>query len=81
MTEDLRELSEDSRKMSFTLETVDSSPADARLLETSGVLFRENDQYWIPEIYRHGLGFGLSGTGRPRVLAIAKSIRGRGGPG
>ncbi|WP_139342150.1 MULTISPECIES: hypothetical protein [Protofrankia] len=67
--------------MSFTLETVDSSPADARLLETSGVLFRENDQYWIPEIYRHGLGFGLSGTGRPRVLAIAKSIRGRGGPG
>ncbi|WP_445548580.1 ParA family protein [Frankia sp. CiP1_Cm_nod1] len=77
----LQGLPEESRKMPFTLETVNVNPADARLLEANGVLFRENDQYWIPEIYRHGLGFGLSGTGRPRVIAIAKSIRGRGGSG
>ncbi len=77
--QDLQRLPRDSRKIPFTLETVKVSPSDARLLEANGVLFRDDDQYWIPEIYRHGLGFGLSGTGRPRMLAIAKSIRGRGG--
>ena len=31
------------------------------------MLFREEDKYWIPEIYRHGLYFGVTGTGRPKV--------------
>jgi hypothetical protein len=73
----LRELSEDVRKVPFTLEAVNLTPAEARLLEANGVLFREEDQYWMPEIYRHGLYFGVSGAGRPRVLAIAKLIRRR----
>lgn len=73
----LRELPESVRKVPFTLESVGLSPGDARLLEANGVLFREEDQYWIPEIYRHGLDFGATGTGRPRVLAIAKLIRRR----
>ena len=38
-------------------EDVGLSQDEARLLETNGVLFRENDHYWIPEIYRHGLNF------------------------
>jgi cellulose biosynthesis protein BcsQ len=73
--ERLRDLREPVRKVPFTLDVVGLTPFDARLLEANGVLFREEDQYWIPEIYRHGLGF--SGTGRPRVLAIAKLIRRR----
>jgi hypothetical protein len=68
---------EDARKVPFTLETVGLAPAEARLLEANGVLFREEDHYWIPEIYRQGLEFGVIGTGRPRVLAIAKLIRRR----
>jgi cellulose biosynthesis protein BcsQ len=73
----LRELPEDARKVPFKLEAVGLAPVDARLLEANGVLFREEDQYWIPEIYRHGLNFGVTGTGRPKVLAIAKLIRRR----
>jgi len=73
----LSDLSVDARKVPFTLESVGLSPAEARLLETNGVLFREENQYWIPEIYRHGLDFGVTGTGRPRVLAVAKLVRRR----
>jgi MinD-like ATPase involved in chromosome partitioning or flagellar assembly len=73
----LRDLPEERRKVPFTLETVSLTPADARLLEANGVLFSEENQYWIPEIYRHGLDFGATGAGRPKVLAIAKLIRRR----
>jgi hypothetical protein len=75
----LRALLPEAKKVPFTLETVNLSPADVRLLEANGVLFRESDRYWIPEIYRHGLGFGLAGSGRPRVLTIAKMAGRRGG--
>lgn len=73
----LQALPEDIRKVPFTLESVKLDPTQARLLEANGVLFRENDQYWIPEIYRYGLGFGVSNVGRPRVVSITKLIRDR----
>ncbi|HET8683300.1 MAG TPA: hypothetical protein VFM54_15735 [Micromonosporaceae bacterium] len=76
----LHELPRQDRKVPFTLETVKLAPADARLLEANGVLFREEDRYWMPEIYRHGLEFAAAGTGRPRVLAIANLIRRRNDP-
>jgi len=71
----LRNLRTDERRIPFTLDTVGLSVEEARLLELNGVLFREDDQYWIPEIFRHGLGFRT--TGRPRVLAIANLVRRR----
>lgn len=71
----LRDQSSDKRKVPFGLDSVELGLSDARLLETNGVLFREGDQYWIPEIFRHGLGFRASG--RPRVLAIANLVRRR----
>ncbi|MFF3114893.1 hypothetical protein ACFVSN_37615 [Kitasatospora sp. NPDC057904] len=58
---DRRDLPDEVRKVPFALESVQLEPADTRLLEASGALFRENDRYWIPEIYRHGLKFGVSG--------------------
>lgn len=79
--EHLRGLPEERRKAPFTLESVGLSQEQARLLEANGVLFREHDQYWIPEIYRHGLGFGASKVGRPRVVSITQLIRNRGGSG
>lgn len=72
--ERLRNVSDELRKVPFTLESVQLELAEARLLEANGVLFRENDQYWIPEIYRHGLDFGVSGVGRPRVLSITRLV-------
>ncbi|MFJ2147902.1 ParA family protein [Streptomyces microflavus] len=74
----LQALPEEIRKVPFTLESVELNPVQARLLEANGVLFREDDQYWIPEIYRYGLGFGVSNVGRPRVVSITKLIRARG---
>ncbi len=74
----LRQLSVDTLKVPFTLKSVDLDLADAQLLEANGILFREGDQYWIPEIYRHGLGFSGSKVGRPRMVSIAKLIRDRG---
>ncbi|MGW3655849.1 ParA family protein [Streptomyces sp. NPDC005151] len=74
----LQALPEETRKVPFTLESVELDSVQARLLEANGVLFRENDQYWIPEIYRYGLGFGVSNVGRPRVVSITKLIRDRG---
>ncbi|MFI2732973.1 ParA family protein [Streptomyces sp. NPDC018711] len=73
----LRSLPEEARKIPFTLESVQLDSTQARLLEANGVLFRDNDQYWMPEIYRHGLGFGVSNVGRPRVVSITKLIRDR----
>ncbi len=73
----LQELPEDIRKVPFTLTSVKLDLADAQLLEANGVLFREGDQCWIPEIYRHGLGFGGSNVGRPRIVSITKLIRDR----
>lgn len=77
----LTQLPEDVRKIPFTLESVDLDRDEARLLEANGVLFRENDQYWIPEIYRYGLGFGSNKVGRPRVVSIRDRIRARSGTG
>lgn len=71
----LRELPTEFRKVPFTLQQVGLESDEARLLEANGVLFREDDQYWIPEIYRHGLGF--TSTGRPRMLAIARMVQGQ----
>lgn len=71
----LREAPESQRQVPFTLDSVGIDAREARLLETNGILFRENDQYWIPEIFRHGLQF--TAKGRPRILAIANLVRKR----
>jgi len=73
--EKMRNLPTEDRKVPFTLDTVGLSLTEARLLELNGVLFREDDQYWIPEIFRHGLRFRTAG--RPKVLAIANLVRRR----
>ncbi len=66
-------LPDERKKVPFRREDVSLSQEDTDLLETNGVLFPEKDQYWIPEIFRHGLGF--KATGRPRVVNIADLAR------
>jgi len=75
----LQQLDETVRKVPFSLESVRLEPQQARLLVTNGVIFQEGDLYWMPEIYRHGLSFATSGTGRPRVVSIAKLVGNRAG--
>jgi MinD-like ATPase involved in chromosome partitioning or flagellar assembly len=71
----LSSLDVEFKKLPFRLETVGLSSEQAQLLDANGVVFREDDQYWIPEIFRHGLGF--SAVGRPRVVAVANLVRRR----
>lgn len=71
----LRELPAERRKLPATIEDLGLPTDSIRLLETNGVLFREEDQFWMPEIYRHGLGFSFAGRGRPRILAVANLVR------
>ncbi|ROO88161.1 AAA domain-containing protein [Actinocorallia herbida] len=71
----LRDLSTDLKRIPFEAEAVQLSSDDLAILSANGVVFREDDQYWIPEIFRHGLSFRA--TGRPKILAIANLVRQR----
>lgn len=71
----LKALPEAARQIPFTQEEIGLSRVELDLLTSNGVVFVENDQCWIPEIYRHGLRFRASG--RPRILAIANLVRKR----
>lgn len=73
----LRALDADQRKLPFTLESIGLTAEQAQLLDANGVVFREADHYWIPEIFRHGLGFDVAGGRRPRVIAVANLVRRR----
>ena len=71
----LRNLNYEHRQVSFGQDAVDLDSWELELLVDNGIVFREEDRYWIPEIFRHGLGFRASG--RPRVLAVANLVRRR----
>jgi len=71
----LRALDVERRQVPFVRETVELESADIDLLEQNGVVFREENQYWIPEIFRHGLDFRANG--RPRIVSVANLVRKR----
>lgn len=70
-------LDHDHKVLPFRLDEVGLTTDQAQMLDANGVLFREGDQYWIPEIFRHGLGFRAAGGQRPRVIAVANLVRRR----
>jgi len=74
----LQTLPAEKKRIPFDAETVELTAEDLEILGANGVVFREEDEYWIPEIYRHGLG--LRAVGRPRVLAVANLVRLRNNP-
>ncbi|MEV5411364.1 AAA family ATPase [Thermopolyspora sp. NPDC052614] len=71
----LDSLGTDQKRIPFSSESVGLSNEDLEILAANGVVFREEDQYWIPEIFRHGLSF--KAAGRPKILAIANLVRQR----
>lgn len=68
-------LTAEKKRIPFGPDAVGLSSEELDLLAANGVVFREEDQYWIPEIFRHGLSFRA--TGRPKILAIANLVRQR----
>lgn len=68
----LRELPEATRKIPFTREETQLSTEEIKTLVNNGVVIREGDEYYMPEIFRLGLEFALKGGARPRVLYLAR---------
>ena len=68
----LRDLPEANRKIPFIRDTIQLSLEEMKILEDNGVVIREKDEYYMPEIFRWGLGFSLTAAGRPKVIALAR---------
>jgi hypothetical protein len=70
---DLDKISSAQPVMPLTRETLEqigiSSPA---ALEEFGIILREGDNFYLPEIYRQGLGVKLSKGARPKVVTLMK---------
>lgn len=47
-------------------------PEDVRVLEDSGVLFRYDDEFFVPELYRSGLNLFYSGGARRKVVTLMR---------
>lgn len=71
----LRELGADKKKIPFSRDETELSLAEVKILEDNGVVIREGDEYYMPEIFRLGLDFSLKGGARPRVIALAQRAR------
>jgi MinD-like ATPase involved in chromosome partitioning or flagellar assembly len=68
----LRDLPEANRKIPFIRDTIQLSLEEMKILEDNGVVIREKDEYYMPEIFRLGLKFLLTAAGCPRVIALAR---------
>lgn len=68
----LRYLAEANRKIPFTPEDAQLSTEEIQTLLDNGVVIRELDEYYMPEIFRYGLKFKQKGGARPRVLSLAR---------
>jgi hypothetical protein len=71
----LRELPPENRLIPFTREQTGLTIEQVQTLENNGVAYLEKEEYYIPEIYRAGLGFKLKAGARPRVLALSRKAR------
>jgi len=74
----LRNLPSEKRQIPFTREDINLQSDEIKTLEDNGVVLREGDEYYIPEIFRLGLGFERASGARPRLLALARRAALRG---
>ena len=68
-------LQDDKKQIPFTREQVSLDIDDLKILEDNGVVLREGEEYYMPEIFRLGLGFTLKTGKRPRVLSLTLARR------
>ncbi len=82
--EGLSNLSSDQKQVPFKSEDLNLNQATVRILEEMGVLYEDKGknnvtEFYIPEIYRAGLGFSSKKGARPRVLVLKKKALGASG--
>lgn len=74
----LQEIPEESKKIPFNPSNVGLNEELIRSLKDIGVIYEDidriedSDRFYLPEIYRTGLGFKSAVGGRPRVQALLK---------
>jgi hypothetical protein len=68
----LRNLPGSSKSIPFAREQVSLTVDDMGMLEANGVVVAEEGRYYMPEVFRNGLGFRLPKGARPKVLALAR---------
>lgn len=79
----LEEISAEFKKVPFSAGAVGLSNERLSTLRELGIVYEDVDQmdepnrFYLPEIYRWGLGFQSSAGGRPRVQALLKRNLGR----
>jgi MinD-like ATPase involved in chromosome partitioning or flagellar assembly len=71
----LEELDSESKKIPFLREDIGLSLNEMKILEDNGVVIKEKDEYYIPEIFRFGLDFTMKANARPKVLSLARRVR------
>lgn len=73
--EKLRNLRAEQKKIPFTRDDTGLSQEDVKILENNGAVISEGDDYYMPEIFRTGLGFIFKGKGRTKVISLARRAR------
>jgi hypothetical protein len=71
------------RRIPFAIEQFDMDQQTVRMLEELGVIYEDKEKgetarFYMPEIFREGLGFSLGQRARPRVLVLKRKALGRG---
>jgi MinD-like ATPase involved in chromosome partitioning or flagellar assembly len=69
------------KKIPFSLEQFNLDATTVNVLEQMGVIYEDKDKeeavrYYMPEIFREGLGFSSQGA-RPRVIALKRKVLGK----
>ncbi len=65
----------EAKQIPFSRDQLGLEPNEVNTLETNGVLFRDGEEYYMPEIYRLALGFRLKAGARPRVISLSRRVR------
>lgn len=71
----LKGLNSESKKIPFLREDIGLPLDEMKILEDNGVVIREKDEYYMPEIFRFGLDFTMKAGARPKVLSLARRVR------
>ena len=61
-----------NRRIPFDAASSGLTATEIHFLEDIGVLIEDRGEYFMPEIFRFGLGFQLLQGARPRVLTLAR---------
>lgn len=70
------------RKIPFAVEQFEMDQPTVRILEEMGVIYEDKEKdnearFYMPEIFREGLGFSGKGA-RPRIVVLKRKVLGKG---